>query len=229
MQLHKIRGGSEEELRAHTYTIGVGVSLGSKWFSIENIVTLVKWSLEYSKDFVVVYVADSIHAINLEVRKGISHENALHRANELGDEILAAVKIAIKETFSDTEIERIKFAKWADVAGPTYQKDVSFLYSQYESDLEFKETIHEIVNQVVSGENREFSIEQIHHLGTYILEEMPEVLKRVPIGGIVCDAYVYPYDGELTRLVERIQKGEVFSGIKEAIVTTYPKVFLEVR
>ena len=49
------------------------------------------------------------------------------------------------------------------------------------------------------------------------------------MNGVECDAYVYPFDGELVVLTEKIQRGELFPEIKKAIMDTNPKVFLEVR
>jgi hypothetical protein len=46
MKLYSIRGGTVKELNEKQYQIGVGVSLGNKWFSIENTAELVKWSLQ---------------------------------------------------------------------------------------------------------------------------------------------------------------------------------------
>lgn len=62
-----------------------------------------------------------------------------------------------------------------------------------------------------------------------VIEELPEVLARTPIKGMTFDAYAYPFDGELPELVERIQRGDIFPEIKESIMDTEPKVFLEVR
>ena len=92
MQLQNIRGGNRQELQDRHYQIGVGISLGSKWFSVENITELVKWSLQYTKDRVIVYIADSIHAINLEVRKDISKEKAEILADEMGTKTLKEVE-----------------------------------------------------------------------------------------------------------------------------------------
>jgi len=80
MELHRIRGGNKEELEARAYTIGVGISLGNKWFTPENILGLVIWSLQYTRENVIVYVADSIHAINEEVRGKMSPERAMERS-----------------------------------------------------------------------------------------------------------------------------------------------------
>ncbi|OHA88878.1 MAG: hypothetical protein A3C70_01680 [Candidatus Zambryskibacteria bacterium RIFCSPHIGHO2_02_FULL_43_14] len=65
MKLHKIRTGNREDLEDKKYTLSIGVSLGNKWFTIENIIDLIRWSLPRTKYDLVVYVGDSIHAINL--------------------------------------------------------------------------------------------------------------------------------------------------------------------
>ncbi len=229
MKLYAIRGGNKEDLEQKRYTIGVGISLGNKWFSIENIVELVAWSLQYSKDKVIVYVADSIHAINLAARNGIPYAKALAKANKQGDEILATIREAVERRFSPEEVVRIMYVTWDEIADEKYREKVAFLKSLYSTDADFQNSITAIVRNFTQKEDRVFSEEKILRLGEYILEELPEVLCRVLMRGIVCDAYTYPTDGELTMLVEQIQKGDKFPIIKEKLLDTEPKVFLEVR
>ncbi len=229
MQLYKIRGGNIEELNQKKYTIGVGISLGNKWFTLENIIELVEWSLLHTKDKVIVYIADSIHAINLEIRKKISPEKASKLADEMGREVLNEVKSEIKRRFSQEKVEKIVYVRWQDLVGESYRNKLDYLRFFYKKDDEFRNTIHSIIRNFVSKENREFSNDEINRLGEYVIEEMPEVINRVNMAGIICDAYAYPFDGDLARLVEKIQKGEIFPEIKENIMDTEPKVFLEVR
>ena len=229
MNLYKIRGGNKEDLENKKYTIGIGISLGNKWFSVENIIGLVNWSLQYSKDKIIVYVADSIHAINLEVRNKISYEKALEKTNKQGDEILNAVKSKVENELSEEDKGRIIYVKWEEIRDEKYQNKVEYLKSLYNEETDFQSFIHSFVKNFLSKEERNFSAEEIHRLGEYIIEELPEVINRVAMKGIICDAYTYPFDGELTKITEKIQKGERFPEIKENIMDTEPKVFLEVR
>lgn len=96
MELHCIRGGSLSELANKNYVIGVGISLGNKWFTPENIVELVQWALAHSKDDVIVYMADSIHALNIEARSGKNYERAKEVALKQGTEILEKVRTIIQ-------------------------------------------------------------------------------------------------------------------------------------
>ena len=229
MELHLIRGGNKVDLEAKKYNIGVGISLGSKWFTVENILELIAWSLKYTKESVVVYVADSIHAINIEVRKSISHEKALAISNNMGDEILESVKNAADAKFSSLDTSRITYSKWQALVDDSYRKNIHFLYDFYSKDKNFKDALMSITRNYTQKDPRSFTEAQLERLNSYLIEEFPELIKRVSINNIKYDAYVYPFDGDLVRLVEEIQNGHMFPEIKQHVLDTEPKVFLEVR
>lgn len=229
MQLHSIRGGNNEDLYNKKYTIGVGISLGNKWFTVENIVELVKWSLLYTKDNVIVYVADSIHAINLEVRNRISSEKASIKADKMGDDILENTKKELLKTLSFEEFKKIKFVKWNQLVDQSYNLKLNFLNEFYENNTLFKDQILSIIKNTIKKEKRKFTEQEIHRFASYLIAETPELLNRVDMDGSPCDAYAYPFNGEFVALIEKIQKGEIYSQIKEQIMDTAPKVFLEVR
>jgi tRNA-dependent cyclodipeptide synthase len=229
MKLHLIRGGSREDLENRKYNIGVGISLGNKWFTPENILGLIKWSSRYTKENVVVYVADTIHAINVEVRKRKSYEVALKHVVKEGTAILDCVKQISNKSLSPEALNRISFATWSDIVDERYRQKVIFLYSFFEKNIVFRKKLISLVKSHLKKEKRSFSEKEIIRLSHYIIEELPEVLNRVKINNVIYDAYAYPFDGELPIFVEQIQRGEVFPEIKTAIIDTEPKVFLEVR
>ena len=229
MQLYNIRGGNKQELLQKKYQIGVGISLGNKWFTIENINSLIKWSLSYSKDKVIVYVADSIHAINIEVRNRTSKEKSQAKADMLGSDILEKVKKSLTLILTKEEIGRLVFANWKDIIDKNYIIKTNYLYKKYKEDVDFSKDIHNLVKNFTSHEGKAFSDTEIDRMGDYIIEEMTECLCRVQISGYKCDAYAYPYDGELPKFIEEVQMGITYPEIKENIIDTENKVFLEVR
>ena len=131
MELGITRGGSKQDLLDKKYRIAVGISLGNKWFTPANIVEATKWSLAHTKDLVIVYVADTIHAINLEVRNRISSEKALRIAKEKGEALLQEVKAELKEVESNDDFNRIHFTTWDGLLTESYREKVSFLYTLY--------------------------------------------------------------------------------------------------
>jgi DNA-directed RNA polymerase subunit L len=185
--------------------------------------------LRYTKGTVVIYVADSIHAINIEVRNDKSPESALKKALKMGDEILDQVKKTLDQRFTEEQRSEIIYAHWTDLLTESYIKKRDCLYSIYKANPKFRDSIHMIIKGYVSREHRAFSESEVHKLGTYLIEEMPELMLRVPIKGIPYDAYAYPFDGGIAELAEDIQKGIRFPEIKERIMDAEPKVFLEVR
>lgn len=230
MELHTIRGGNRTTLEARRYNLGIGVSLGNKWFTTENIIRLIRWSLQYTREDVLVHIVDTIHAINIEVRRReTSKAQALLRAKRMGQEMLENVRREAEKNFSPQEQARIIYATWDDITDENYRKKVAYLYGLYDSSPEFKLCIRSIIQKWVLKEERTFNEKEIEYLGTYLLEELPEVIARVPINGIVFDALVYPFDGEAMQLVDTIQHGVLFPEIKEKILDTEPKVFLEVH
>jgi len=231
MNLHKIRGGTIEDLEAKKYNIGVGISLGNKWFTVSNILELIKWSLTHTHENVIVYVADSIHAINLEVRKRIKYEKALEIADRMGTDLLEQVRQEVEKTFSPEEISKIRYVKWNVIENDAYKAKVKYLYNFYENNEDFRDHLQSIVKNAISKETspRVFLEQEILRLINYIIEELPEQTTRVPMGEFACDAFAYPYDGEIVKLAEEIQNGEKFPEMKENIIDTEPKVFLEVR
>lgn len=229
MELLSIRGGNRTSLENREYNICVGISLGNKWFTAGRIVDLIEWSLEYTKDCVVICPADDIHAINLKVRSRKSTSKSFELARKMSADLIASVKEEVDDRLSEEQKTKIIYAGWSDVADEQYQKKVRYLYKKYEEDSDFRTEILNIVREATSKERQEFSEESINILGTYVLEELPEVIARVPIKGVVCDAYVYPFDSSVTEFVEHIQKGDRFRDVRREIMDTESKVFLEVR
>ncbi len=229
MKLHSIRGGNTTEMYEKAYNLAVPISLGNRWFTTDRIIDLIRYSLQYTNEYVIVYVADEIHAINIEVRSKRSREFALRKALMIGEEVLFKVKQRVNSDFNDTEKERVKFAKWSDFNTNEYSNKLQFLYKKYLDCPIFKKEVLNLVESSVVNESKVFSQEDKIRLGEYIIEELPELIVRVPIKGLIFDANVYPYDGRLLEFVEKIQKGVIFKDIKENILDTEPKVFIEVR
>lgn len=218
------------ELEEKAYTIEIGISLGNKWFTPNTVAEQTAWALRYTKDVVVICVADTIHAINIGVRKRISRTAALRIAKADGAYLLTETKKRIEEIFDAHTQQRVVYATWSDVVDQSYRIKLERLYTLYKNDAAFKDAIHALVAEHVSKETRTFSEEDIRILGTYLIEELPSVLCRVPIKGIRCDAYTYPFDGAVPEFVEEIQMGKKFAELRAmGILDTESKVFLEVR
>nr|7QB8_A Chain A, Cyclodipeptide synthase [Parcubacteria bacterium RAAC4_OD1_1] len=229
MELHQIRGCHKNDIELKKYNIGVAISLGNKWFSIDNIEKLVKWSLLHTKEYVIIYIADSIHGINLSVRNKLSDSHAEEVAIRYGRNLFIKIKERVSLSFSQDEQAKIIYATWSDIADSKYKEKVKYLYNLYDKNINFKNYIENFVKEWVSKEKRTFNNNEINKFGRYILEELPELMVQVKARGVLFEAYVYPYKTRITEFVGLLQKGEIFPEIKTNILDNHPKIFLEVR
>jgi len=178
---------------------------------------------------VIVYVADSIHSINIEVRSRKSPEKAREVALKLGDKIISEVKSLAESKFSTEDLSKIRYARWDELHTSEYQDKLVYFNKKYETDVNFKNHIIGLVDGFTKNKGRNFSQEDKVKLGSYVVAEFPEILTRTPINSWTLDAYAYPFDGALPEFIENIQKGVIFPEIKENVMDTEPKVFMEVR
>lgn len=228
MKLLGIYSGTEEALLNKKYDIGVGISLGNKYFTPEKVLESIKWALQYTKNHLVVYVADSIHAINLEVRGNKSPESAMRSALRKGEVILGEVKELVEKELSENQIP-IYYTSWVHIENsPEYIQKKEFLHNLYNQRGDFYKIVTGLVKEMTDGEERAFSDEQIDKLGTYFIEELPEVLDRVPLAGHSCDAYIYPETSSFTEFIVQIQNGEIFPEIKKSVIDV-PKIFIHAK
>ena len=144
MQVHKIRGGSKKSFLNKEYNIAIGISLGNKWFTIENVIELTKFVLPYTKDFLVIYVADTLHAINIEVRNRKSKESAVTKAGKMGEEFISILKERLRDELSNEIIQKIYYKKWDDLVTESYREKLDYLYSVYESNIQLSLILNRI-------------------------------------------------------------------------------------
>jgi len=205
-----IRGASEKEVKSKKFDIYIGVSLGNKWFTKENIKQYILWCIKYTKSKVAVLIADTLHSINYEVRNRESSDKALKRAIKEGDKFEKIVKEIISELPKDQQ-KIIEILRWEDVKeDPFNKKFIPFFFNEFKTNLKFKEEILKLVKGFTKKDSKNFSQKDIEKLCEYILIELPEILHGFIHKRIYYNCYVYPYDSPLTRMVEKIQNKTLF-------------------
>lgn len=227
MRLYTVRGGTREDVLAKKYNISIGISIGNKWFTPENVRDAVVWALQHTKNRICIFIADSIHGINVSVRKRLPIEKATALAVRQGHEILKKINLAL-ECLSSDDLSRIDFCTWDEVETEAHIFAKEFLFSFYQSDIAFHSVIVDLVKDYVSKEKRKFSARDIDAFSMYILEELPELMNVTQLKGTIYGAYMYPYDTPLTQFVEKLQEGTVFPIVAQTILRK-KKIFLEVR
>ena len=127
-----IRGATEQEVLSKKFNIYVGISLGNKWFTKDHIKEHLLWALKHTKERAGLLVADTLHAINYEVKEKKSVENARKKALRKGDEMISILKEIIKELPKEQQ-SKVDIIRWDDVKANDYYKDfLSTITKEYE-------------------------------------------------------------------------------------------------
>jgi tRNA-dependent cyclodipeptide synthase len=222
-----IRGASTEEILNRKFNFYLGISLGNKWFVKENILEYLLWSLKYTKGGVAVLIADRLHAVNYEVRNGYSLTRALQKALRKGDEIERII-MEIIGGFSEEERLRIKVLRWNFLeSNAEYLRIRRIVCDHWEKNPAFRREILAIVRNAIPDPER-YSDEEIGRLANYVLGELPVFLVGIQTSECAYTVYPYPVDTLLNKLVEKIQKKEIFPELGERI-GEMPNVFVELK
>ena len=217
MEAGIVRGATLNEVKSKNFNIYLGISLGNKWFTKEHMKENLFWALKYTKSRVGLLVADTLHAINYEVRNDMSHENALRKAIINGDKIISILKEIIVELPKNKQ-NIIDIIRWGDVKNDEFNKEfIPILYSEFENNPEFRKCILNLVGSFTEKTREKLNEDKLKKLARYILDELPELLHGFTYKGTYYNCYTYPYDSQLTQFVEKIQKKELFPHLHEKL------------
>jgi tRNA-dependent cyclodipeptide synthase len=74
MRIEKILDADIKDIENRRFNICIGISLGNKYFSKPRIKGFIEWAIKYTKNDVLVWVADTPHSVNFEILKGYTKE-----------------------------------------------------------------------------------------------------------------------------------------------------------
>lgn len=193
-----------EEITSRAHNIWLGISLGNKYFTKENIEKYIKWSIDNTKEKVLVVIADMLHAINLEVLDGRTPEKALKKAIRIGDKKAKEITEIISG-LSEPDREKVIVVRWKDILkNDIYKHNSSCVYSEFSTNKSFHDLIVNIVK--IGREDRMEKIlkmtdVEMNRFCEYVLNELPHFINGVEIDNSDQVFTVIPYPG-LSRLNE---------------------------
>lgn len=221
-----VRGATKKEIMSKKFNIYLGISLGNKWFVKSNLRKHLQFALKYTQNKVGLLVADTLHAINYEVRNRISYDKARRRSIKKGDEIIKMLNELIKE-LPEKDRKKVEIIRWDDVKKDlVYKQTIGIAKEEFENNGKFRDAILKIIKNYTSREKKTFSEKELIRLGEYIVEELPEVVNGFMFKNIYYNCYLYPYDGDLTKFVENLQKHKIFPKLSKKIVRKH-NIFVE--
>jgi tRNA-dependent cyclodipeptide synthase len=182
MRIESYLNVTQEEVDSRQHNIWIGVSLGNKYFTKDNIRAYIQWSLAKTKDTVLVIIADALQAINLEVLDHRTKPAAQRKAMKMGNEKYAEVQEIISQLPAELA-QQVHLARWSDVVEhENYKRSLDIAQNYYKTNLEFRNYIIEAVK--VGRPDRtsrllKLTTQELDRLADYILNELPHFIDGV--------------------------------------------------
>jgi len=231
MRIENYLNTTEEEVRNRTHNIWIGISFGNKYFTNERVKKYIELALNYTKENVLVVVADYIHAINLEVLDNRTSTAALNKALRLGEEKYKELEKIIDELLIEQKA-RVKLVRWKDSVNQlSYKKNLAIIKEEFQNNKEFHDYILEIVKNGRSDRISrldKLSKEKMDRLADYILNELPHFVDGVQTyNEKVYTLLLYPGLSGLDTLFVGLQNKTMFPALVEKLHITHKIGILE--
>lgn len=214
MRIENYFNTTKEEINQKRFNILLGISLGNKYFSENNIREYILWAIENTKEKVLILVPDKIHAINYEVRDGYSRKRAMHVSKRKGEDVKKIVEEIISE-LPQKYADICKFAFWEEIENEFHEKQLNFLIKEFGKNILFKNEIIEITKE--SCGNKKIDADGFEKLAAYVLHELPMLISGVEHEGFFYGLLPYPGLSKIDNLVFDLQESRKFPELAEKI------------
>lgn len=204
----------EADLLAKKFNIFIGISLGNKYFSRENIKDSLLWALDNTKEKVAVLIPDKIHSVNYEVKSGYQKMKAIKTATREGEKIKKLCEEIIAE-IDEKKRPDIKILKWQDIETSEHDKMVAVIRRAFEQNSNFRNLVIKIVKENIKTDKLTGS--DYEKLATYPVEELPMLISGIEYEGSRYDLLPYPSVSKIDYLAIDLQEGKNFPDITKEL------------
>lgn len=221
-----------EEINSKSHNIWIGVSLGNKYFTKENLDKYIRWAIDHTKENILVVIADTLHAVNLEVLDHRNPEKALKKAIRIGDEKNKEIEEIISN-LSDEQKKKVRVVRWNDsLKNPSYLHNVELVKNEFRNNPDFHKLIIGIVNVGRADRSERLSnmtAFELDNLANYILYELPHFVNGVQGYGSDTVYTVLPYPGlnKLDELCVGLSNRTVFPELAKKLNVSHKIGILE--
>lgn len=215
-----------EEIQNKKHNIWIGISLGNKYFTKENIEEYIIWALANTKESVLVVIPDALHAINLEILDRRSSNKALAKAVKIGDEKNKEIEEIIS-TLSEEEKGKIKVVRWKDILNhDSYKQNIELIKNEYKNNPEFHDLILDITKSGRLDRSERISKMtevELDRLADYVLYELPHFVDGVQAYGsdLIYTAISYPGLNKLDELAVGLSNKTMFPELADKLNLTH--------
>lgn len=214
MRIEKYLNTSKKEVYSKQLNIIIGISLGNKYFTKENIRDYLLWAIENTKERVVVLIPDKIHAVNYEVKSGYKKERAQKRAIHEGEKVIDIARDILGELSFEKQAV-VDILKWEEIETEEHKRMVAVLYDEFKNNSQFRDKVIEIVKEYITSEK--YNDSDCEKLATYPIEELPMLVAGIKYNGLDYNLLPYPGISKIDDLKIGLQEGTIFPEISEKL------------
>ena len=194
----------------------IGISLGNKYFTNENIREYILWALENTKEKVLVFIADKIHAVNYQVRWGYEQSQATSVALRKGKEMKEQIASIIDKFPKDKE--KIAVIGWEEIENTEkYKKEKAIFEKAFQNNKEFRNRIMEIIESNINPQIIKLKEGDYEKLALYPLYELPIFISGLEFNKTLFNCLPYPKIGKIDQLEIELQNGKTFPEISKQL------------
>jgi len=216
MEIRKTFNTTKKEIKSKKFNIFIGISLGNKWFTKENLREYLNWALKNTKDKVLFLIVDKIHAINYKIRNKYNSIRALKIALKNGKKVKKIILELVSELPKEKQ-NKIKILRWEEYEkyDKFYKKYAKIIYNEFETNSKFKKQILNLMKKMIR--DREFSEEDYQNFSKYLLEEFIILYSGINYKFNSYKFYIYPQDILINQFIEKLQQGKVFKELNKKL------------
>lgn len=211
---------NQAEIDEKLFNVFIGISLGNKLLTPELVRHYIQWAYARTNKNVVVLVADKIDAVNWEIFRSMSKQEALQKVEQKGYGVAGmfdkAKRTLARETGDMGYITQVHTIFWDDIINPGYLALRDIMQKEYFANTLFQEKVLFFVEKYSVLRGATITLEQKHRLAGYILDELPTLVGGILWNKSLYNLILYPtyVDSGMSEFVLDIRNGKYFDSAK---------------
>ncbi len=199
----------------------MGYSHGNKWFTSENIQSLIDFGVTYTKESFLIWIPSRLYSTNFKYIENKSRAEALRLAFELGDKMKKEIEVMVGKLHEDQR-KKVIISSYEESLTLKFFAQRELLMKEFSKQVKFYDLVMEIANDILEARERTISKDRAESVALYVLQELPLFLDGVSkIGeGVVHTVIIYPGFGKLDQLVKSIKVDAEFAELSERLQIT---------
>ncbi|HIH31402.1 TPA: hypothetical protein HA235_01720 [Candidatus Woesearchaeota archaeon] len=217
---------NDKDVSEKKFNIFIGISLGTiKPINYDKVKEYIEWSLKYSRDSIIILVADKIAKYNYKIFSRYSTGKAENRALKEGDKYIKFFRNIIKDY-----PKKIKVLRWDEIWNSQKEEMKDVLGQEYKENPVFKNKVNSFIINYSNHVSKKLSDKEIEYLSQYILYELCTLLDGITHDQTHYNLLLYPTfkTNGMSQTATNIINGREFPELRNKLKLNNNMTFAEI-